>query len=137
MAERSLSLEVPMRKQYHFSADGEGGLDAWDVHRLVELAQRLPVRSIPIPDTEVDTVYWFDHDKNQPTVRSIIEHMKLIEATDLGYPIILGADGRVMDGMHRVAKAILDGRMRIKAVRFEIDPEPDYRKCDPADLPYD
>ena len=30
-----------------------------------------------------------------------------------------------MDGGHRVAKAYLEGRTSIRAVRFEVDPEPD------------
>jgi hypothetical protein len=41
-----------------------------------------------------------------------------------------------MDGMHRVARAILEGRTTIRAVRFEVEPEPDYRNCQPDDLPY-
>ena len=32
---------------------------------------------------------------------------------DVAYPIILGHDGRVMDGMHRIARALLDGRAEI------------------------
>jgi len=53
------------------------------------------------------------------------------------YPIILGADGRLMDGMHRVARAVLDGRSTITAGRFQEDLEPDYRNCTPGELPYD
>jgi len=30
-----------------------------------------------------------------------------------------------MDGGHRVAKAYLEGRTSVAAVRFEVDPEPD------------
>jgi hypothetical protein len=41
-----------------------------------------------------------------------------------------------MDGMHRIARALLEGRTTIPAVRFSTDPEPDYRNCRPADLPY-
>jgi|SoimicmetaTmtHAB_FD_contig_61_781537_length_1458_multi_2_in_0_out_0_4 hypothetical protein len=41
-----------------------------------------------------------------------------------------------MDGMHRVVRALLEGRSTIAAVRFEVQPEPDYRNCDPATLPY-
>lgn len=40
-----------------------------------------------------------------------------------------------MDGMHRIARAILEGRSTVRAVQFEIDPEPDFRNCSPADLP--
>ncbi len=55
---------------------------------------------------------------------------------DLSYPIILGADGRVMDGMHRIARAILDGHETIIALQFDVHPEPDYKDCRPGDLPY-
>jgi hypothetical protein len=62
--------------------------------------------------------------------------MRIIDAVDLSFPIILGADGRVMDGMHRVAKALLQGRSEIEAVRFQVDPEPDHVGRQPSELPY-
>jgi hypothetical protein len=85
---------------------------------------------------EVDSPYWFNRSDQLPTVRNIVEHIRLIEEVDLSYPIILAADGRVMDGMHRIARSLLEGRSTILAVRFAADPEPDYRNCRPADLPY-
>ena len=36
------------------------------------------------------------------------------------------ADGGLMDGGHRVAKAWLEGRATVKAQRFEQDPTPDW-----------
>ena len=86
---------------------------------------------------EVDTVYWFDEETDPPTVRRVVDHARLMEEVDVAHPIILGFDGRVMDGMHRVARALLEGRTTIKAVRFEDHPVPDYRNCHPDDLPYD
>ncbi len=56
---------------------------------------------------------------------------------DLAFPVILSSDGRVMDGMHRICKALLQGLSEIEAVRFQRDPEPDYVGVDPDDLPYD
>ena len=50
-----------------------------------------------------------------------MEHARLIDAADLSFPIILSADGRVMDGMHRVAKAALPGHETIAAVQFASD----------------
>jgi len=41
-----------------------------------------------------------------------------------------------MDGMHRVAKAVLQGRETIDAVQFAADPEPDHIGRGPNDLPY-
>ncbi len=125
-----------MRKQYNFWP-GEHGLDAWDVDRLIELSQGLPVLDVPLDSiSKVDTDYWFQHGPIVPTVRRVVEHIRLIAEVDVSYPIILGADGRVMDGMHRVARAILDGLSTIRAVQFEVQPEPDYRNCSPDDLPY-
>ena len=66
-----------------------------------------------------------------------MEHLQLIQACDLAYPIILDAQGRLMDGMHRVCKAVMSGETQILAVQFTTDPEPDYVNCHPEDLPYD
>ena len=63
--------------------------------------------------------------------------MQLIDEVDLSYPIILDQDGRVMDGMHRVCRAVREGIDRISAVRFATNPEPDFVDCDPDELPYD
>jgi len=40
-----------------------------------------------------------------------------------------------MDGMHRVVRALLRGEQTIAAVAFEVTPGPDYRNCQPDDLP--
>jgi hypothetical protein len=124
-----------MHKQYSFRP-GKEGLDAWDVDNLIRRSADLPVEEVAVTSIrEVDTDYWFTFGP-VPTVRRIIEQVRLIEEVDVGYPIILGSDGRVMDGMHRVARAILEGRTTIRAVKFTVDPEPDYRNCSPEDLPY-
>jgi len=125
-----------VRKQYHFWP-GERGLDAWDVDRLIELSSALPVRDVALDSIdEIDYVYWFGDQVDRPTVRRVVDHLRLIEDVDFSHPIILGVDGRVMDGMHRIAKALLEGRSTISAVRFATHPDPDYRNCRPEDLPY-
>ncbi len=85
---------------------------------------------------EIDETFWFGGESEKPTCRAIVEHMRFIEETDLSYPIILATDGRVMDGMHRVVKALLEGKETIEAVQFSEDPEPDYEDVHPNDLPY-
>lgn len=126
-----------MRKQYHFWP-GEEGLNAWDVDRLIELSKGFPVRDVALSSIrEIDEVYWFDPDTDPPTVRRIVEHVRLMRVVDMSYPIILGPHGRVMDGMHRVARGLLEGRESLPAVRFEELPDPDHRNVRPEDLPYD
>lgn len=126
-----------MRKQYHFWP-GDEGLDAWDVDRLIELSRDLPTHEVDLASIwEIDTVYWFDDDREAPTVRNVVDHVRLIHEVDPSHPIILGPDGRVMDGMHRVARALLEDRTHVMAVRFEVLPQSDHRNCRPEDLPYD
>ena len=125
-----------MRKQYH-SRPTDGGILIWDVDRLVELSKDFPVIDIPVSEiSELDETFWFSADDDQPTCRCIALHAKLINETDLKYPIILSQDGRVMDGMHRVSKALIEGRETILAVCFHVDPKPDYIDILPDDLPY-
>ena len=126
-----------LRQQYHFMPD-EHGRKAWDVYRLIELSAELPVEEVPIDSIpEIDTIHWFHPQDPPATVRAVIEHAQLIRDADLGYPIILGADGRVMDGMHRIAKALMEGRSTVAARRFVDEPEPDHRNVQAAsDLDY-
>jgi hypothetical protein len=124
-----------VRKQYHFWP-GEHGLDSWDVDRLVEMSASFAAEEIPVASiSEIDSIYWF-HDGEEPTVRKVADHARLIQDVDASYPIILGPDGRVMDGMHRVARALLKGEATITAVRFQVLPDPDFRNCRPDELPY-
>ncbi|EPF75088.1 hypothetical protein GCM10025882_02600 [Acinetobacter gyllenbergii] len=84
---------------------------------------------------ELSEAYWFS--EQSPTTQQIIEHVQLIQDADLSYPIILCAQGRVMDGMHRVAKACLLQQVDILAVQFEQTPEPNFINMDADDLDYD
>jgi hypothetical protein len=112
-----------MSQQHHQYINGKKLI--WNVSRLIELAKDLPVRDVPISSiTDFDAACWFNSDE-KPTCRAVTEHAKRIMAVDLSYPIILSQAGNVMDGLHRVARAFLDGNAYVKAVQFTIDPEPD------------
>ncbi|NUL48823.1 hypothetical protein F7P69_27010 [Cellulosimicrobium funkei] len=126
-----------MRRQYHLWPAAERGFDAWDVDRLIALSRGLPIERVAVEAIgEIDTAYWFEGSGEVATVRKVVEHARLISEVDLSFPIILGQDGRVMDGMHRIARALLEGRPQIDAVRFVALPAPDYRSCFPHELPY-
>jgi len=126
-----------MRKQYHFRPTDQGTL-IWDIDRLIALSSKLIPFDLPLSEIEeLDEPFWFDVEQLVPTCRRVAAHAKLIAETDLEHPIILSSGGRVMDGMHRVCKAWIERRPAIRAVRFDIDPEPDYVDVDPNDLPYE
>ena len=125
-----------MRKQYYFRPSRKGHY-AWDVDRLVTLTKNFPRQLVKLDCIrEIDENFWFGDKNDKPTMRVIVEHITLIQEADLGFPIILSSDGRVMDGMHRVAKALLEGKETIEVVQFSQDPEPDYEDVHPDDLPY-
>ena len=110
---------------------------AWDVDRLVALTKQFPRMNVPLAGVrELDAAFSSEED-DILTWRAVAEHANLIAAADLCFPIILSSDGSVMDGMHRVAKAVLLGRATIEAVPFEEDPAPDYVGVRPSELPYD
>jgi hypothetical protein len=125
-----------MRKQYYFQPSGRGLL-AWDVDRLVALSKGFAVLHVPLTDIREIKEPFSSEPGEAASWQSMVEHIRLIEAADLCFPIILSSSGRVMDGMHRVAKALLAGRATINAVRFTADPEPDYIDVDPNQLSYD
>ena len=126
-----------MRKQYHFRKVGKDTL-IWDVDKLSGLVQSQEVVEVPLEDIkELDEAFWYGAPGDIPTCRSVAGHAKLIEATDLEFPIILCPDGRVMDGMHRVCKALNMGRSSIKAQRLVTLPEPDFKNVSAEKLPYD
>lgn len=125
-----------MRKQYFFR-NSPDGLLAWDVDRLVDLTRSFDVRAVPLSDIrELDEVKVIDSDGQPISWRGFVQHAVLMTAADLAYPIILAADGAVMDGRHRVAKALFEGRATINVVQFAEDPPPDFVGRAPADLPY-
>jgi len=126
-----------MRRQYHFRPS-ERGFRAWDVHRLVTLTNGFPRFQISVKNIrELDEPYWFSGGDHDATCRAVIEHAQAIESADLSFPIILSADGGVMDGMHRVAKAVFRGMKSVEAVQFATDPEPDFIDVYPDELTYD
>jgi hypothetical protein len=126
-----------MRAQYHFRSS-ERGLLAWDVRKLILLTGGLRPVSVPLSEIrELDQAFWFEHGGESPTCRSIAVHAKLIGEADLSYPIILDPDGRVMDGIHRVCKALMGGAESIAAYQLAELPEPHSVGVSAEELPYD
>jgi hypothetical protein len=107
----------------------EGGpLRIWGVERLWELARKLPAEMVPLSRiTDLDRVGWYGQEQHSGrlTVREVAEHARRIYEANLDQPIILSAEGHLLDGFHRVARAHLLGLTEILAVRFSENPEPD------------
>lgn len=94
------------------------GRHRWSVPRLFELSRDLPVMEVPLNYLSL----WYTYEKL--TLREMVMHMKAVQEADLTKPIILDEDGELMDGRHRLMKAMLLGNETIKAVRFDENPSP-------------
>jgi len=126
-----------MRKQYHIRNSGRGLL-ACDVDRLLRVTSEQKPVDMPLEKIrELDEIFWFSSDGNAPTCRRGAEHARLINETSLGHPTITDPEGRVMDGMHRVCKALIAGLKTIKAVQLSALPEPDFVGVPIDQLPYE
>jgi len=90
----------------------------WSVPRLFELSKTLPVIEIPLDHLCLSSTY------EKLTLRDLVMHMQAVNDANLSLPIIMSEDGDIMDGRHRVMKALLLNEETIKAVRFEENPEP-------------
>lgn len=94
------------------------GQKRFKVARLFKLAESLKPFNIPLKHFNI-------HNLN-PEIDStmdFVNHMKQTLDADLSFPIILDEEGYVMDGRHRVMKALLKNKKSILAVRFLKTPD--------------
>lgn len=90
----------------------------WHVPRLFQLAKNLEVMDVPL--NHINMFYRYP----DLTLRELAGHMIAVQNANLKYPIILDEDGEIMDGRHRLMRAIIEGKETIKAVRFDENPSP-------------
>ena len=102
-------------------SEGEGdNQKQWFVTRLHEKAKDLPVEEMPLSGLNLVGLAPL-----RSTMKAFVVHVQAVQDADLSYPIILDHEGFVMDGRHRIAKALLQGDTSIKFVRFPDYIEPD------------
>ena len=103
----------------------------WYAESLWRRAAEFPVVEVPLESVKawtgepaLDEDCWFlEH--TRPTLRQIVRHCRRINEATLDYPIILNDDGTLMDGGHRLCRALLEGRETVAAVQFPTMPPPD------------
>lgn len=94
--------------------------NSWDVVSLIEYVKDKKYEVFDLPLAGIDLGFMpFD----VKDIKQFIFQVERLNKTNLDYPILLDDSGFVCDGWHRVAKAILEGRETIKAIRIEQMPE--------------
>lgn len=99
------------------------GGKTWYVDRLWRLSKDLTPYKMPLGYFARDLDDW--HWGGEITLNIFIGHLKRVVDANLLLPIILSAEGDVMDGMHRLARSAYIGVEWIWVVRFPVTPEPD------------
>lgn len=99
----------------------------WKVASIIARVkqQKLEIFDLPLCVVDLSTSVWESGDM---VIKDFAKHMKRAMQTDLNYPVILNDDGFIMDGWHRIAKALFLGMATIKAVRFDKTPDCDYEQ---------
>ncbi len=113
------------RPTHTHSTERDGKRYIWYTERLWKLAQDLPEHDVDVERfVELDRDCWFG-EGSAPSIRAVAEHCRRINEADPRIPVIINDNGRLMDGGHRLARALFEGRKTVKAVRFVEMPEPD------------
>lgn len=95
----------------------------WYVSDLIKATESLEVEERPVEDIRAVRL-------NLPLIKEPVTHlmlayhMRVAAMSDMSYPIILARDGRIMDGHHRLIRALADGIPTIKVKQFKEDPAP-------------
>lgn len=58
--------------------------------------------------------------RNDLNCLDLATHIQRVKRADLKYPIIIHRDGKVVDGYHRITKAILEGKEWLRAYRIDV-----------------
>ena len=112
-----------MQKAWEFKARQEFTVDEriYDVHAAIRYSEELPTIDIPLDGLNIDYGAPCSN-----SVRSYAQHMKQVLDADLTQPIILNEHGIIIDGRHRVIKALVYEKPTILAKRFKEDPKDIY-----------
>ena len=107
-------------KNHTFTIDKKG----WYVFNLIEHSKdknntihfKLDLHSISLNNN-----VW-----GELSMYGIINHFHQSLNADLKHPIIIGEDGLILDGWHRIVKCIMQNKRYIKAIKFKQNPKFDF-----------
>lgn len=112
---------VAVDENIYEDSDGK----VWVVTNLIAKARDLTPFDLPLAAIYAGVNIWTP----VGSAMGMAHHMRRALDVDTSYPVILCHEGFIMDGWHRVLRALIDGKATIKAVRFAETPPYDYLKA--------
>lgn len=101
------------------------GDKVYGIARIIALSKDLKPFRIPLKHLNVYNLH-----SRSDSFFEFVDHVRAVLDADLSCPIILDEEGYVMDGRHRIAKAYLEKKKTILAVRFDVTPSPCYQETE-------
>jgi len=103
--------------------DGDG--NAWSAPYLYEQVKKLKLKpeKVCLRHLNICQLPWSKG--SIVSIDDFLYHSVRVQNADASIPIIIGWDGFIMDGWHRIVKAALEGKKTIKGYRFECYVEPE------------
>lgn len=101
------------------------GKSVWKTEDLWEAAKGMPVESLPVSlfVGQLEGTCWTQGDEDV-TPNWVLCHTRRILDADMDYPIIVDKGGIILDGVHRLCKAVIEGREFIPVQRLVLLPVP-------------
>ena len=99
------------------------GKEWWYASTLIEASKDLEPYDLHLDSLDLGVWPW-----SGISILRFLQEVICCASIDLTNPVIMTASGWVMNGWHRICKAILDGEETIKTVRLLKLPEPDGRE---------
>jgi len=99
------------------------GDKVWYVSNLICLAKNLPQFDLPLIAIDSGREVW----SPVTSAYALAKQMRRVLDLDPEYPVILDELGFIMDGWHRIARALIEGKETVRAVRFDKTPPCDFR----------
>lgn len=109
---REMGIDIVNFEDSHFTQDKI----TWTAPELLELVEIQKRRPFMVDVRGLYTGMSWDQ-----SIRGMVERFQRVYRADLNHPIILNADGRILDGVSRVMKTILLGKSKIKAVKLLVN----------------
>ncbi len=95
------------------------GETSWRISDLLDLLKDEPEFEVPIAHLDLG-----NHTFDTPTLLHFARHMLHVNQSDLEKPIIMDEWGGLLDGRHRIVKALMEGRETIKCKRVPTGTHP-------------
>lgn len=95
--------------------------EIYEVSDLIELAKDLKPFDLDIRGIDISFTPWGEY-----SLKGFCYHVQRMNKIKGEHHIILDDTGYICDGWHRLAKAIIEGKETIKAVRLTVMPD----KCE-------